>query len=157
MRGKHGRKRERETYPYPACPSLQADSQQHLRLSLSEMALRVGKEDPRPASKEPWCSLWYFPMPDVILSIFSFPQLERQGAPLVEFDARQSVVLGEAVIQFSPLTEYSLRPGDKVLAPWEPDQQWYSPATILGLEARDSRRGKTRGSDLPTPRRELDW
>lgn len=71
----------------------------------------------------------------------------------MECDVQQSVVLGEAVIQFSPFTEYSLRPGDKVLAPWEPDQQWYSPATILGLEARDSQRGKGSCSDLPMPRR----
>lgn len=53
-----------------ACPSLQVDSKQHLCLSLSEMALGVCKIDPSPGSKEPWCSLWYFPMPDVILSIF---------------------------------------------------------------------------------------
>lgn len=79
------------------------------------------------------------------------PELERQGALLVEFDAPlvtgpklpaqwQSVVLGEDVIQFSPFTQYSLRPGDKVLAPWEPDQQRYGPATVLGLEAREPQR-----------------
>ncbi|KAK1335955.1 hypothetical protein QTO34_003755 [Cnephaeus nilssonii] len=77
--------------------------------------------------------------------------LERQGALLVEFEAplvtgpelpapRQSVVLGEDVIQFSPPAEYSLQPGDKVLAPWEPDGQWYGPATVWGLEASGPQR-----------------
>ena len=86
--------------------------------------------------------------------MFSFPQLERQGFLLVEFEAplaagpelpaqRQRVVLEEDVIQFSPTMEYSLRPGDKVLAPWGPDQQRYGPGTVLlGLEARDPQRGK---------------
>ncbi|XP_070281439.1 LOW QUALITY PROTEIN: uncharacterized protein C11orf16 homolog [Myotis yumanensis] len=79
------------------------------------------------------------------------PELERQGALLVEFEAplvtgpelpapQQSVVLGEDVIQFSPPEEYSLQPGDKVLAPWEPDRQRYGPATVLGLEARGPQR-----------------
>ncbi|XP_019584158.2 uncharacterized protein C11orf16 homolog [Rhinolophus sinicus] len=83
--------------------------------------------------------------------IKAVPELERQGALLVEFDApfatgpklpapRQSVVLAEDVIQFSPFTDYSLQPGDKVLAPWEPDQQRYGPATVLGLEAREPQR-----------------
>ncbi|XP_004279319.2 uncharacterized protein C11orf16 homolog [Orcinus orca] len=80
------------------------------------------------------------------------PELERQGFLLVEFEAplvtcpglpaqRQSVVLEEDVIQFSPSVEYSLRLGDKVLALWGPDQQCYGPGTIpLGLEARDPQR-----------------
>ncbi|XP_054438704.1 uncharacterized protein C11orf16 homolog [Pteronotus mesoamericanus] len=79
------------------------------------------------------------------------PELERQGVLLVEFEdplvtgpelpAQQpSVVLGEDVIQFLPSTEYLLQPGDKVLAPWEPDRQRYGPATVLGLEARDPQR-----------------
>lgn len=67
-------------------------------------------------------------------------------APLVtgpELPApRQSVVLGEDVIQFSPPEEHSLQPGDKVLASWEPDRQRYGPATVLGLEARGPQRGK---------------
>lgn len=66
---------------------------------------------------------------------------------------RQSVVLAEDVIQFSPFTDYSLQPGDKVLAPWEPDQQRYGPATVLGLEAREPQRGKGSCSDLPDSRR----
>ncbi|XP_006905740.1 uncharacterized protein C11orf16 homolog [Pteropus alecto] len=79
------------------------------------------------------------------------PELERLGALLVEFETplvtgsklpaqRQSVILGEDVIQFSPSTKYSLQPGDKVLAPWEPDRRRYGPATVLGLEARDPQR-----------------
>ena len=68
-------------------------------------------------------------------------------APLVtgpELPAqRQSVVFEEDVIQFSTTMDYSLRPGDKVLAPWGPDQQCYGPGTVLlGLEARDPQRGK---------------
>lgn len=56
---------------------------------------------------------------------------------------QQSVVLEDDVIQFSPSMEYSLQPGDKVLAPWEPDRQRYGPGTVLlGLEARDPKRGK---------------
>ena len=66
---------------------------------------------------------------------------------------RQSVVLGEDVVQFSPSTEHSLQLGDKVLAPWEPDRQRYGPATVLGLEARDPQRGKASCSDLLVPRR----
>lgn len=105
-----------------------------------------------------------FLTPGLILRGF-LPQLERQGALLVEFEAplvtgpelpapKQNVVLGEDVIQFSPPTEHSLQPGDKVLAPWEPDrQQRYGPATVLGLEARGPRRGKGRCSDLPARRR----
>ena len=93
--------------------------------------------------------------------MFSFPQLERQGFLLVEFEAplaagpelpaqRQRVVLEEDVIQFSPTMEYSLRPGDKVLAPWGPDQQRYGPGTVLlGLEARDPQRGKGAALGLP--------
>ncbi|XP_057551645.1 uncharacterized protein C11orf16 homolog [Hippopotamus amphibius kiboko] len=80
------------------------------------------------------------------------PELERRGFLLVEFEAplvtgpelptqRQSVVLEEDVIRFSPSMEYSLRPGDKVLALWGPDQQRYGPGTVLlGLEARDPQR-----------------
>lgn len=66
---------------------------------------------------------------------------------------RQSVVLAEDVIQFSPFTDYSLQPGDKVLAPWEPDRQRYGPATVLGVETREPQRGKGSCSDLPGSRR----
>lgn len=77
------------------------------------------------------------------------PELERQGALLVEFETplvtdpklpaqRQSVVLEEDVIQFP---SSSLRPGDKVLALWGPGRQRYGPGTVLlGLEARDPQR-----------------
>nr|KAF6437024.1 hypothetical protein HJG59_001658 [Molossus molossus] len=36
--------------------------------------------------------------------------------------------------------KYSPQPGDKVLAPWEPDRQRYGPATVLGLETTDPQR-----------------
>ncbi|XP_057363327.1 uncharacterized protein C11orf16 homolog isoform X5 [Manis pentadactyla] len=80
------------------------------------------------------------------------PELERQGALLVEFETplvtdpklpaqQQSVVLEEDVIQFPPSKESSLRPGDKVLALWGPGRQRYGPGTVLsGLEARDPQR-----------------
>uniref|UniRef100_A0A673U2K8 Chromosome 11 open reading frame 16 n=1 Tax=Suricata suricatta TaxID=37032 RepID=A0A673U2K8_SURSU len=85
------------------------------------------------------------------------PELERQGALLVEFEVpivtdpqlpaqRQSVVLEEDVIRFLPCVEYSPRPGDKVLAPWEPDQQRYGPGTVLlGLEPGDPLRASKEG------------
>ncbi|KAG8507225.1 putative protein C11orf16 [Galemys pyrenaicus] len=84
--------------------------------------------------------------------IKSAPELERQGVLLVEFEVplvtgpnlpaqRQGVVLEEDVIQFSPPMEYSLQPGDKVLASWESDQQRYGPGTVLpGLKGRDPQR-----------------
>ncbi|XP_023563367.1 uncharacterized protein C11orf16 homolog isoform X2 [Octodon degus] len=79
------------------------------------------------------------------------PELERQGILLVEFEApfvtdpklpaqRQSVVSEEDVVQLSPYVEYSLRPGDKVLAAWEPGQQRYGPGTVLlGSEMQASK------------------
>lgn len=79
------------------------------------------------------------------------PDLERQGILLVEFEApfvtgpklptqRQSVVSEEDVVQLSPYVEYSLRPGDKVLAAWEPGQQRYGPGTVLlGSEMQASK------------------
>ncbi|XP_016047251.2 uncharacterized protein C11orf16 homolog isoform X1 [Erinaceus europaeus] len=80
------------------------------------------------------------------------PELERQGALLVEFEAPlvtgpnlpnrwQSIVLKEDVIQFSSPVKHPLQPGDKVLAPWEPDQQRYGPGTVLlGMEERHPQR-----------------
>ncbi|KAM6174023.1 uncharacterized protein C11orf16 homolog [Erethizon dorsatum] len=80
------------------------------------------------------------------------PELERQGILLVEFEAplvtgpklpaqRQSVVSEEDVVLLSPYVEYSLRPGDKVLAAWEPGRQRYGPGTVLlGSEVRDNQR-----------------
>ncbi|KFO18730.1 hypothetical protein H920_19941 [Fukomys damarensis] len=74
--------------------------------------------------------------------------LESQGVLLVEFESalttspklpgqRQSVVPEEDVVQLSPFVEYSLRPGDKVLAAWEPGGQQYGPGTVLlGSEMR---------------------
>ncbi|XP_075403825.1 uncharacterized protein C11orf16 homolog [Tenrec ecaudatus] len=81
------------------------------------------------------------------------PELERQGALLVEFEApqvtgprlsvqRHHVVLKEEAIQLSPPTVSPLCPGDKVLAPWEPNGQRYGPGTVLlGLETRKPERG----------------
>ncbi|XP_017355809.1 uncharacterized protein C11orf16 homolog isoform X1 [Cebus imitator] len=80
------------------------------------------------------------------------PELERQGALLVEFEAplvagpklpaqQESVVLEENVIPLSPSVGYSLRPGDTVLALWGPGQQQYGPGTVLlGLETRGPQR-----------------
>uniref|UniRef100_A0A2K5K2P6 DUF4537 domain-containing protein n=1 Tax=Colobus angolensis palliatus TaxID=336983 RepID=A0A2K5K2P6_COLAP len=74
----------------------------------------------------------------------------KTGVLLVEFEA--PLVAGPKlpaqqqrvdVIPLSPSVGYSLRPGDKVLAPWEPGQQQYGPGTVLlGLEMRNPRRGK---------------
>lgn len=67
---------------------------------------------------------------------------------------KQSVVLEEDVIQLSPSRDYSLQPGDKVLAPWEADRQRYGPGTvILGLEIKDPQRGKGSCSDPSVPKR----
>uniref|UniRef100_A0A2K6UIZ6 Chromosome 11 open reading frame 16 n=1 Tax=Saimiri boliviensis boliviensis TaxID=39432 RepID=A0A2K6UIZ6_SAIBB len=80
------------------------------------------------------------------------PELERQGALLVEFEAplvagpklpaqQLSVVLEENVIPLSPSVGYSLRPGDTVLALWEHGQEQYGPGTVLlGLETRGPQR-----------------
>ncbi|KAM5248550.1 LOW QUALITY PROTEIN: uncharacterized protein C11orf16 homolog [Ctenodactylus gundi] len=84
-----------------------------------------------------------------LAQIKAAPELERLGILLVEFevplvigpvlpDQRQSVVSEEDVVQLSPSTEYSLQPGDKVLASWEPDRQRYGPDTVLlGSETSD--------------------
>uniref|UniRef100_G1LBS0 Chromosome 11 open reading frame 16 n=1 Tax=Ailuropoda melanoleuca TaxID=9646 RepID=G1LBS0_AILME len=85
------------------------------------------------------------------------PELERRGALLVEVKVplitdpklpaqRQNVVLEDDVIQFLPSTECSLRPGDKVLAPWEADRRRYGPGTVLlAPEARDPQRASKEG------------
>nr|XP_045002418.1 uncharacterized protein C11orf16 homolog [Jaculus jaculus] len=82
------------------------------------------------------------------------PELERKGALVVEFEAplisrpslpaqQQSVVFKEDVLQLSPSVEHSLQPGDKVLAPWGPEQQQYGPGTVLlGLKTKHPQRGK---------------
>lgn len=70
---------------------------------------------------------------------------------------RQSVVSDKDVVQLSPYLEYSLQPGDKVLAAWEPDRQRYGPGTVLlGSEVRDNQRGKGSYSD-PSLQREPRW
>lgn len=68
-------------------------------------------------------------------------------APLVtdvKLPAQQRrVVFPEDVIQFSPSVPHSLQLGDKVLAPWEPEQQQYGPGTVLlGLKKQKGQRGK---------------
>ncbi|XP_008264037.3 uncharacterized protein C11orf16 homolog [Oryctolagus cuniculus] len=80
------------------------------------------------------------------------PELEQQGTLLVEFEVplvtgpklpapQLSVVSEEDVIQLPRSVDYSLRTGDKVLAPWEPDRQRYGPGTVLlGLEMTDCMR-----------------
>lgn len=115
------------------------------------MALTVCKEGPGPGSRAlQGTTVLCTP----VLIVFSFPQLERWGALLVEFEVplitdpklpaqRQNVVLEDDVIQFLPSVECSLRPGDKVLALCEPDEQRYGPGTVLlASEARDPQRGK---------------
>lgn len=69
------------------------------------------------------------------------------AAPLVtglKLPAQQRrVVFPEDVIQFSPSAPHSLHLGDKVLAPWDPEQQQYGPGTVLrGLKKRKGQRGK---------------
>nr|XP_040140715.1 uncharacterized protein C11orf16 homolog isoform X2 [Ictidomys tridecemlineatus] len=87
-----------------------------------------------------------------LAQIKAAPELEKQGILLVEYEVplvmcpnlppqKQSVVLEEDVIQLSPSRDYSLQPGDKVLAPWEADRQRYGPGTVLlGLETKDPQR-----------------
>ncbi|XP_021566326.1 uncharacterized protein C11orf16 homolog [Carlito syrichta] len=88
------------------------------------------------------------------------PELERQGVLLVEFEApfvtgpklpvqQQCIVLEEDVIQHSTSVEYSLQPGDKVLAPWEPDQQRYGPGTVLlGSNTRGNRQRASKEEEI---------
>ena len=88
------------------------------------------------------------------LTLFSFPQLERRGALVVEFEAplvtglklpvqQRRVVFPEDVIQYSPSMPHSLQPGDKVLAPWEAEQQQYGPGTVLlGLKKQKGQKGE---------------
>ncbi|XP_041521962.1 uncharacterized protein C11orf16 homolog [Microtus oregoni] len=77
-----------------------------------------------------------------LAQIKAAPELERRGALVVEFEAplvaglklpvqQRRVVFPEDVIQFSPSMPRSLQPGDKVLAPWEAEQQQYGPGTVL--------------------------
>lgn len=47
------------------------------------------------------------------------------------------------ILEYVNGMKHSLLPGDKVLAPWEPDMARYGPGTILtGIETRDPLRGK---------------
>ncbi|XP_059116007.1 uncharacterized protein C11orf16 homolog [Peromyscus eremicus] len=87
-----------------------------------------------------------------LAQIKAAPELERRGALVVEFEAplvtglklpaqQRRVVFPEDVIQFSPSVPHSLQPGDKVLAPWEPEQQQFGPGTVLlGLKKQKGQR-----------------
>lgn len=47
------------------------------------------------------------------------------------------------ILEYTNGMKHSLLPGDKVLAPWEPDMGRYGPGTVLaGIETRDPLRGK---------------
>lgn len=49
----------------------------------------------------------------------------------------------DGILEYVNGMKHSLVPGDKVLAPWEPDMARYGPGTVLtGIETRDPLRGK---------------
>lgn len=87
-----------------------------------------------------------------LAQIKAAPELEKRGALVVEFEAplvtdaklpaqQRRVVFPEDVIQFSPSVPHSLQLGDKVLAPWQPEQQQYGPGTVLlGLKKQKGQR-----------------
>ncbi|XP_035298185.1 uncharacterized protein C11orf16 homolog [Cricetulus griseus] len=87
-----------------------------------------------------------------LAQIKAAPELERRGALVVEFEAplvtglklpaqQRRVVFPEDVIQFSPSVPHSLQPGDKVLAPWESEQQQFGPGIVLsGLKRQKGQR-----------------
>lgn len=53
------------------------------------------------------------------------------------------------ILEYVNGMKHSLLPGDRVLAPWEPDRARYGPGTVLrGIETRDPLRGKKRGCCL---------
>ncbi|KAM6158508.1 LOW QUALITY PROTEIN: uncharacterized protein C11orf16 homolog [Rhynchocyon petersi] len=105
------------------------------------------------------------------------PELERQRTLLVEFEgplvtgvkqsAQQTVVLEEEIVPLSPPMAHLLQPGDKVLAPWEPNGQRYGPGTVLlGLKAGDPQRASKdekvsvhfwNGKTAEVPIREVSW
>ncbi|KAK2535734.1 hypothetical protein Q9233_003460 [Columba guinea] len=74
-----------------------------------------------------------------------------RGTFLVEF-AKPPVSRGrhpvqktgkDDIVEYVNGMKHSLLPGDKVLAPWEPDMARYGPGTVLtGIETRDPLRGK---------------
>ncbi|KAM8968585.1 uncharacterized protein C11orf16 homolog isoform X1 [Sarcophilus harrisii] len=79
------------------------------------------------------------------------PELGRLGKLLVEFEGPPSEgpklqgtlqsTSPEDVIRCSWALKHPLLPGDKVLAPWEPQQERYGPGTMVqGLETRDPQR-----------------
>lgn len=47
------------------------------------------------------------------------------------------------ILEYVNRMKHSLLPGDKVLAPWEPNMARYGPGTVLtGIETRDPLQGK---------------
>lgn len=66
---------------------------------------------------------------------------------LLDLHGRHSVCVQKAakddILEYANGMKHSLLPGDKVLAPWEPDLVRYGPGTVLtGIETRDPLRGK---------------
>lgn len=66
--------------------------------------------------------------------------------PLVSH-GKHPVCVGKAakddILEYTNGMKHSLLPGDKVLAPWEPDMVRYGPGTVLtGIETREPLRGK---------------
>ena len=56
---------------------------------------------------------------------------------------KRRVIFTEDVILFSTSVPRSLQPGDKVLAPWEAEQQQYGPGTVLlGLKTQKGQKGE---------------
>ena len=69
---------------------------------------------------------------------FAKPLVSRGRLPVcVQKTAKDNI------LEYVNGMKHSLLPGDKVLAPWEPDMARYGPGTILtGIETRDPLRGK---------------
>lgn len=69
---------------------------------------------------------------------FAKPLVSRGRPPLcVQRTAKDDI------LEYVDGMKHSLLPGDKVLAPWEPDMARYGPGTVLaGIETRDPLRGK---------------
>lgn len=84
-------------------------------------------------------------------TIILFLVQSDRGTFLVEF-AKPPVSHGrhpvqktgkDDIVEYVNGMKHSLLPGDKVLAPWEPDMARYGPGTVLtGIETRDPLRGK---------------
>lgn len=75
---------------------------------------------------------------------FAKPLVSRGRHPLcVQKTAKDNI------LEYVNGMKHSLLPGDRVLAPWEPDRARYGPGTVLrGIETRDPLRGKESASLL---------